>query len=495
MVDKDIPWVRFLFTGYIADSNGDISQYCFTTLNYRSHYTPYNKAWILDGCQIEVPRERLGAFISANRGAILGDLEFDDASVKRFSSRRPYDSDSSNSNGYIRNAGIEIIFYFDEDNSTLWYVDKKGNVDKTTDFVEVYAKYERILSGDAILLESEFFSPNFQTVISATEDMFEKIKLIEGRNRITGQNLSKLSVSGYDSTDGVVLVKATGLVGESRNGVNVYPEVVSEVNVSLSDIMNSDVKVFDLSRCHSLNSFKIGDISFSRIVSRESVSLVLSQSARRRAYGEFYPSAKEVRIVGTEGALFKSFILDGECVTCVTVDGEIRAECLTLVNCTGLSTLKVSASHGEDGCNSSHIMLSKLDTANLEVHNLQLGRDNRIGISDCKELKYLTLSFCELPEENHPVNLTWFIDNLSGVGLEGLTHLTMDAHDCSYFLEENENTLIDTAFPNLVELTLIGMFVNNPNIQLWYDDCRLRIPRGCKVNCDDESVRARIYSK
>lgn len=33
-VDKSIPWVRFLFTGYIEDTDGYISQYRFTTINY-----------------------------------------------------------------------------------------------------------------------------------------------------------------------------------------------------------------------------------------------------------------------------------------------------------------------------------------------------------------------------------------------------------------------------------------------------------------------------
>lgn len=34
VVDKSIPWVRFLFTGYIEDTGGYISQYRFTTINY-----------------------------------------------------------------------------------------------------------------------------------------------------------------------------------------------------------------------------------------------------------------------------------------------------------------------------------------------------------------------------------------------------------------------------------------------------------------------------
>ena len=89
--------------------------------------------------------------------------------------------------------------------------------------------------------------------------MIERLKLIEGRSRITGQDLSKLRVSGYDSSEGEVLVEADGLIGESKTGVNVYPEVVSEVTVSVDDMITSLVKVFDLSRCSSLRNFEIGN--------------------------------------------------------------------------------------------------------------------------------------------------------------------------------------------------------------------------------------------
>ena len=200
---------------------------------------------------------------------------------------------------------LEIVFYLDEDaNNRLWYVSgSNGNVLFTRTFEEVYEKYQGILSGEVVLLDSEFFSQNFKTVIAAREDMLERLKLIEGRSRITGQNLSKLSVSGYDHEEGEALVHAEGLTGESKTGVNVYPDVVSEVTVSWEDLITSRVKVFDFSRCCLLRSFEIGSVRYARYDSNESISLIFSGSAQRMAYGSFYPNAKEVRVIGTKGAL------------------------------------------------------------------------------------------------------------------------------------------------------------------------------------------------
>lgn len=83
-VDKSIPWVRFLFTGYKESSDGYISHYCFTTVNYN----PDRKVKISDENPIEVPCERLSAFLSANHGAILGNPDFDNEKVRRFSCQR-----------------------------------------------------------------------------------------------------------------------------------------------------------------------------------------------------------------------------------------------------------------------------------------------------------------------------------------------------------------------------------------------------------------------
>lgn len=486
-VDKSIPWVRFLFTGYRESSNGAISHYCFTTVTYN----PDGRAKISDGNRIAVPREKLSAFLSVNSGAILGNLDFDDENIRRFSCHTQDILD----NHYCRK-GLELVFYFEEDSNKLWYVTSRGEVFATLGFEEVYEKYQGILSGEVVLLESDLFSPNFKTVIEAIEGMIERLKLIEGRSRITGQDLSKLRVSGYDSSEGEVLVEADGLIGESKTGVNVYPEVVSEVTVSAEDMITSLVKVFDLSRCSSLRNFEIGDARYARVAFNESIPLIFSGSARHMIYGSFYPKAKEVRVVGTRGALFKEFIsVDGH----VTLDGDIYAERITLKECTGLSTLKVYACHGEDGyyCNredvgytKSKIGLAKLDTEYLEVHNLQLSLEDELEISGCKDLKSLTLSFIELPEEAVPFNLTDFLSghsNIRGFGLAGLKRLTIDARYSGYCLSDSLITHFDTEFPNLVELNLIGRLTNQLNKRLEYD-CRLKVPKGCKVNCGDEEL-------
>lgn len=487
MVDKSIPWVRFLFTGYREHSNGAISHYCFTTVTYN----PASKAKISDRNNIVVPREKLSAFLSVNSGAILGNPDFDDGKVRRFSCQRQ----DVSGNNYTRK-GLELVFYFEEDSNNLWYVTSKGEVFVTLGFEEVYEKYQGILSGEVVLLESDLFSPNFKTVIEATEGMIERLKLIEGRSRITGQDLAKLRVSGYDSSEGEVLVEADGLIGESKTGVNVYPEVVSEVTVSEEDMITSLVKVFDLSRCSSLRNFEIGNARYARVAFNESISLIFSGSAQRMAYGSFYPKAKEVRVVGTRDVLFKEFIsVDGH----VTLDGDIYAERLTLKECTGLSTLKVYACHGEDGyyCHredvgytKSKIELARLDTEHLEVHNLQLSLEDELEISGCKDLKYLTLSFIELPEEAVPFNLTDFLSgygSIRGFGLEGFERLTIDARYSGYCLSDGVITHFDTEFPNLVELTLIGILTNKLNKRLEFD-CKLKVPKGCKVNCGDEEL-------
>lgn len=486
-VDKSIPWVRFLFTGYKESSDGYISHYCFTTVNYN----PDSKVKISDENPIEVPRERLSAFLSANHGAILGNPDFDDEKVRRFSCQKQ----DAGGNDYIRK-GLEVVFYFEEDSNKLWYVTRRGIVSVKQSFEEVYKKYQGILSGEAVLLESEFFSQNFKTVIEATEGMLERLKLIEGRSRITGQNLSKLSVSGYDASEGEALVQADWLIGESKNGVNVYPEVVSDVTVSVEDMMNSRVKVFDFSRCRSLRNFEIGSDLFSRSASNESISLVLSGSAQRMAYGSFYPDAKEVQVVWTGSVLFKGFISVGGHVT---VDGEIFAESLSLKDCTGLSTLKVRACHGEDvyGCprkedgySKSKIELVNLDTEHLEVDGLEIGLGDELEISGCKDLKYLKLSFIGLPEEDFPFDLTDFVmcyDGIRGMDMKSLERLTIDARYSGYCLSDDLITHFDTAFPNLVELNLIGRLTNQLNKRLEYA-CRLKVPKGCKVNCGDEEL-------
>lgn len=495
-VDKSIPWVRFLFTGYIEDTDGYISQYCFTTINYNPEGSNNRRlARISEGDSITVQREKLQEFLSANRGAILGDLDFDGAEISQFKSARQIKC-------HLRSR-LEIVFYFDEDdNSRLWYVDSNGNIDFTRDLDEVYKKYIGILTGDVVLLESELFSQNFKAVIAATEAMFEQIKLIEGRSQLTRQNLSKLRVSGYDYTEEVSLVTATGLVGESKTGVNVYPEVVSEVTVSWEDLVTSLVKVFDLSRCKLLRSFEIGNVRYANYDSNESISLIFSGSAQRSAYGSFYPAAKEVRVVGTDSVLFKDFISNGGHVT---VDGEIFAESLSLKECTGLSTLKVRACHGEDvyGCprkedgySKSKIGLVNLDTEYLEVSSLEIGLGDELYISGCKDLKYLTLSFIALPEEDFPFNLTDFVmcyEGIRGKDLRGLKRLTIDARYSGYCLSDNLTTHLDTAFPNLIELTLIGRLTNKLNKRLEFD-CRLKVPKGCKVNCgDDELAREFVF--
>lgn len=487
MVDKSIPWVRFLFTGYRADDDGYIGHYCFTTINYN----PDGRVKISDSNNIEVSREKLSAFLSANHGAVLGNPDFDDKRVMQFSCR----GHDNRGNDYTRK-GLEIVFYFDEDANTLWYVNRSGTVFGTLSFTEVYEKYQGILSGEVALLESEFFSQNFKTVIAAREDMLERLKLIEGRSRITGQNLSKLSVSGYDHVEGEALVHAEGLTGESKTGVNVYPDVVSEVTVPWEDLMPSRVKVFDFSRCRLLRSFEIGDARFTSINSNESISLIFSGSAQRMAYGSFYPNAKEVRVIGTKGALFKEFIsVDGH----VTVDGEIFAENLSLKDCTGLSTLKVRACHGEDayGCprkeegySKSKIELVNLDTEHLEVDGLEIGLGDELEISGCKDLKYLKLSFIGLPEEDFPFDLTDFVmcyDGIRGMDMKSLERLTIDARYSVYCLSDDLITHFDTAFPNLVELNLIGRLTNKLNERLEYE-CRLKVPKCCKVNCGDEEL-------
>lgn len=487
MVDKSIPWVRFLFTGYREHSNGAISHYCFTTVTYN----PASKAKISDGNNIVVPREKLSAFLSVNSGAILGNPDFDDGKVRRFSCQRQ----DVLGNNYTRK-GLELVFYFEEDSNNLWYVTSKGEVFVTLGFEEVYEKYQGILSGEVVLLESDLFSPNFKTVIEATEGMIERLKLIEGRSRITGQDLAKLRVSGYDSSEGEVLVEADGLIGESKTGVNVYPEVVSEVTVSEEDMITSLVKVFDLSRCSSLRNFEIGNARYARVAFNESISLIFSGSAQRMAYGSFYPKAKEVRVIGTKGALFKEFIsVDGH----VTVDGEIFAENLSLKDCTGLSTLKVRACHGEDayGCprkeegySKSKIELVNLDTEHLEVDGLEIGLGDELEISGCKDLKYLKLSFIGLPEEDFPFDLTDFVmcyDGIRGMDMKSLECLTIDARYSGYCLSDDLITHFDTAFPNLVELNLIGRLTNKLNERLEYE-CRLKVTKGCKVNCGDEEL-------
>lgn len=487
MVGKSIPWVRFLFTGYRESSNGAISHYCFTAVTYN----PDGRAKISDGNRIAVPREKLSAFLSVNSGAILGNLDFDDENIRRFSCHTRDILD----NHYCRK-GLELVFYFEEDSNKLWYVTGKGEVFSTLGFEEVYEKYQGILSGEVVLLESDLFSPNFKTVIEATEGMIERLKLIEGRSRITGQNISKLRVSGYDYSEGEVLVEADGLIGESKTGVNVYPEVVSEVTVSWEDLVTSLVKVFDFSRCRSLRSFEIGNARFTRTNANESISLIFSGSAQRIAYGSFYPDAKEVRVVGTDSVLFKDFISKGGHVT---VDGEVLAENLTLRECTGLSTLKVRACHGEDayGCprkedgySKSKIELVNLDTEHLEVDSLQLSLGDELEISGCKDLKYLKLSFIALPEEDFPFDLTDFVmcyDGIRGMDMESLERLTIDARYSGYCLSDSLITHFDNAFPNLVELTLIGTLTNKLNKRLEFD-CKLKVPKGCKVNCGDEEL-------
>lgn len=490
-VDKSIPWVRFLFTGYIEDTGGYISQYRFTTINYNPEgCNKRNLARISEGHSITVPREKIREFLSANRGAILGDLDFDGAEFSQFKGARQ--------RKHRLGRYLEIVFYLDEDaNNRLWYVSgSNGNVLFTRTFEEVYEKYQGILSGEVILLESEFFSQNFKTVIAAIEDMLERLKLIDGRSRITGQNLSKLSVSGYDHEEGEALVHAEGLTGESKTGVNVYPDVVSEVTVPWEDLMPSRVKVFDFSRCHLLRGFEIGDARFTSINSNESISLIFSGSAQRRAYGSFYPEAKEVRVVGTDSVLFKDFISKGGHVT---VDGEVLAENLTLRECTGLATLKVRACHGEDGygCprkeegySKSKIKLVNLDTEHLEVYGLEIGLGDELTISGCKDLKYLKLSFIGLPEEDFPFDLTDFVmcyDGIRGMDMKSLERLTIDARYSGYCLSDDSITHFDTAFPNLVELNLIGRLTNKLNERLEYE-CRLKVPKCCKVNCGDEEL-------
>lgn len=492
-VDKSIPWVRFLFTGYRESSNGAISHYCFTTVTYN----PDGRAKISDGNRIAVPREKLSAFLSVNSGAILGNLDFDDENIRRFSCHTQDILD----NHYCRK-GLELVFYFEEDSNKLWYVTSRGEVFATLGFEEVYEKYQGILSGEVVLLESDLFSPNFKTVIEATEGMIERLKLIEGRSRITGQDLSKLRVSGYDSLEGEVFVESDGLIGGSKTGVNVYPEVVSEVTVSWEDLITSRVKVFDFSRCNLLRSFEIGNVRYSRNASNESISLIFSGSAQRMAYGSFYPNAKEVRVIGTGGVLFKDFISVGGHVT---VDGEVLAENLTLRECTGLATLKVRACHGEDayGCSrkeegysKSKIELVNLDTEHLEVDGLEIGLGDELEISGCKDLKYLKLSFIGLPEEDFPFDLTDFVmcyDGIRGMDMKSLARLTIDARYSGYCLSDDLITHFDTAFPNLVELNLIGRLTNKLNKRLEYD-CRLKVPKGCKVNCgDDELAREFVF--
>ena len=240
----------------------------------------------------------------------------------------------------------------------------------------------------------------------------------------------------------------------------------------------------------------IGNARYARVAFNESISLIFSGSAQRMAYGSFYPKAKEVRVVGTRDVLFKEFIsVDGH----VTLDGDIYAERLTLKECTGLSTLKVYACHGEDGyyCHredvgytKSKIELARLDTEHLEVHNLQLSLEDELEISGCKDLKYLTLSFIELPEEAVPFNLTDFLSgygSIRGFGLEGLERLTIDARYSGYCLSDGVITHFDTEFPNLVELTLIGILTNKLNKRLEFD-WKLKVPKGCKVNCGDEEL-------
>lgn len=77
--------------------------------------------------------------------------------------------------------------------------------------------------------------------------------------------------------------------------------------------------------------------------------------------------------------------------------------------------------------------------------------------------------------------------NIRGFGLEGLERLTIDARYSGYCLSDNLTTHLDTAFPNLVELTLIGILTNKLNKRLEFD-CKLKVPKGCKVNCGDEEL-------
>ena len=65
VVDKSIPWVRFLFTGYIEDTGGYISQYRFTTINYNLEgCNKRNLARISEGHSITVPREKKNKGVS-----------------------------------------------------------------------------------------------------------------------------------------------------------------------------------------------------------------------------------------------------------------------------------------------------------------------------------------------------------------------------------------------------------------------------------------------
>ena len=183
----------------------------------------------------------------------------------------------------------------------------------------------------------------------------------------------------------------------------------------------------------------------------------------------------------------------------MTVDGEVLAENLSLKDCTGLSTLKVRACHGEDGygCprkeegySKSKIELVNLDTEHLEVDGLEIGLGDELTISGCKDLKCLKLSFIAPPEEHFPFDLTDFVmcyDGIRGMDMKSLECLTIDARYSGYCLSDDLITHFDTAFPNLVELNLIGRLTNKLNKRLEYD-CRLKVPKGCKVNCGDEEL-------
>lgn len=77
--------------------------------------------------------------------------------------------------------------------------------------------------------------------------------------------------------------------------------------------------------------------------------------------------------------------------------------------------------------------------------------------------------------------------------MKSLERLTIDARYSGYCLSDDLITHFDTAFPNLVELNLIGRLTNKLNERLEYE-CRLKVTKGCKVNCgDDELAREFVF--
>lgn len=127
---------------------------------------------------------------------------------------------------------------------------------------------------------------------------------------------------------------------------------------------------------------------------------------------------------------------------------------------------------------------------------MEIGLGDELEISGCKDLKYLKLSFIGIPEEDFPFDLTDFVmcyDGIRGMDMKSLERLTIDARYSGYCLEDRLTTHFDTAFPNLVELNLIGILTNKLNKRLEYD-CKLKVPKGCKVNCgDDELAREFVF--